>query len=60
MVRGRKTARITTGGHYLPRALLALEEPQEEVPQEKEQTLEAPIQAPAPPRKNPSLKKILR
>jgi hypothetical protein len=49
MVRGCKTARITTGGHYPPRALLAPEEPQEEAPQEQEQAPEAPIQAPAPP-----------
>jgi hypothetical protein len=48
MVRGRKTARITTGGYYSPRALLAPEEPQEEAPQEQEQTPEAPIQAPTP------------
>jgi hypothetical protein len=49
MVHGHKTARITTRGHYPPRALVAPEEPQEEVPQENEQTLEAPIQVPAPP-----------
>jgi hypothetical protein len=53
MVHGRKTARITTGGQYPPRALLAPEEPQEEVPQENEQTPEAPIQALAPPQEEP-------
>jgi hypothetical protein len=53
MVRGRKTACITTGGHYPPRALLAPEESQEEVPQENEQTPEAPIQAPASPQEEP-------
>jgi hypothetical protein len=36
MVRGRKTAHITTGGHYPPHVLLAPEETQEEVPQENE------------------------
>jgi hypothetical protein len=53
MVRGHKTARITTGGHYPPCALIAPKEPQEEVPQENEQTPEAPIQVPAPPQKVP-------
>jgi hypothetical protein len=48
MVRGRKTAYITTGGHYPPRSLLAPEEPQEEASQEQEQASETPIQAPAP------------
>ncbi len=49
MARDRKTARISSGGYYPPRALIAPEEPQEEVPQENEQTPEAPIQVPAPP-----------
>jgi hypothetical protein len=48
MVRASKTTRIITGGHYPPRALLAPEEPQEEAPQEQEQTPEALIQAPSP------------
>jgi hypothetical protein len=42
MVRGRKTARITTGGHYPPHALLAPKEPQEEALQEQEQTPKEP------------------
>jgi hypothetical protein len=33
--------------------LLTPEEPQEEVPQENEQTPEAPIQVPAPPQEEP-------
>jgi hypothetical protein len=49
MVRDHKTAPITTGGHYPPRALLAPEEPQEEAPQEQEQAPEAPIQTSASP-----------
>jgi hypothetical protein len=48
MVCAHKTARITIGGHCPPHALLALEEPQGETPQEQEQAPEAPIQAPAP------------
>nr|AGT16160.1 hypothetical protein SHCRBa_007_O13_F_60 [Saccharum hybrid cultivar R570]AGT16165.1 hypothetical protein SHCRBa_007_O13_F_170 [Saccharum hybrid cultivar R570] len=57
MVRGRKTTRITTGGHYPPRALLAHEEPQEEAPREQEQAPEASIQAPTPPQEEPEPKK---
>jgi hypothetical protein len=53
MARDRKTARISSGGYYPPRALLAPEVPQEQAPQEQEQVPEAPIQAPAPPQEEP-------
>jgi hypothetical protein len=53
MVCAHKTACITTGGHYPPRALLAPEKPQEEAPQEQEQAPKAPFQAPAPSHEEP-------
>jgi hypothetical protein len=49
MVHARKTTRISTGGHYPPRAMLVPKEPQEEAPQEQEQAPKVLVQAPAPP-----------
>jgi hypothetical protein len=53
MARDRKTARISSGGYYPPRALHVTEEPQELEPQEQEQTPVTPVQAPAPPQEEP-------
>jgi hypothetical protein len=56
MIRAHKTVRISTGGHYPPRALLVPKEPQEEAPQEQEQAPTAPVHVPAPPQPEPEPK----